>query len=380
MSGVLLPSLMLLLQTVPVLGLEPAQCLAEVPEYPLQSVSGVASSPDGQVLVWQELGHEVLRFDSGGAFLGAIGRGGDGPGEFTGAHLVGFRDETLWVYDYSLRRISEFSMNGEFLGLIADKNTLGRFGPRFQVAGLLSGARVVGARRTSKPGESSHRPLVSFGVDPESADAEMVDTLSSVYAVHLGQPLDMGQLSMMVFGPVEESSLWAVSRDGKSTVILRQAPDPEVPEGTFELSFLDESGRTTTSVAYSPKAIDAPLRDSLFEPMVGRFSEAFPDMERSAILRSLRRGFELPKFLPPVAQLVVTQDGGVWVGRAGTISQGRLWEIYSSNGELQGRLRTGPRTTIRTVDRDSVWAAVTDEWDVVSVCRFGLVEKETDRP
>ena len=224
MSGVLLPSLMLLLQTVPALDLEPAQCLAEVPEYPLQSVSGVASSPDGQVLVWQELGHEVLRFDSGGAFLGAIGRGGDGPGEFTGAHLVGFRDETLWVYDYSLRRISEFSMNGEFLGLIADKNTLGRFGPRFQVAGLLSGARVVGARRTSKPGESSHRPLVSFGVDPESADAEMVDTLSSVYAVHLGQPLDMGQLSMMVFGPVEESSLWAVSRDGKSTVILRTRP------------------------------------------------------------------------------------------------------------------------------------------------------------
>jgi hypothetical protein len=66
--------------------------------------NALAVSTRGEFYVTDMLSRRVLRFDAGGAFVEAIGRGGGGPNEFEGpAYLTSVDDSTLAIVD-ALRR------------------------------------------------------------------------------------------------------------------------------------------------------------------------------------------------------------------------------------------------------------------------------------
>ena len=91
--------------------------LVDGPEpYLLYDVTSLRLTSRGQIIVANAGTGEVRVFDSDGAFVGAVGRRGQGPGEYQ--HLTGielFARDSLIVFDRDLRRLSVFSPSGQFL-------------------------------------------------------------------------------------------------------------------------------------------------------------------------------------------------------------------------------------------------------------------------
>jgi hypothetical protein len=79
-------------------------------------VSGLTVVSDGTIWVGDSHQHRILRFDAEGDFLGAIGREGEGPGEFMyPSHLRALPDGNVIVWDPGRIRVSEFSGSGDFV-------------------------------------------------------------------------------------------------------------------------------------------------------------------------------------------------------------------------------------------------------------------------
>lgn len=122
-----------------------------------QYVTDAFFSAAGELVV-VESGGDIHFFDLHGAAIGSAGGSGDGPGEFrmiAGAGAVG---DTIWVYDYSHRRLTYLDLNGEILsvhpleGEDASLMPVGRLGDGFLLGstyrpGAAAEAGRLGLRR-----------------------------------------------------------------------------------------------------------------------------------------------------------------------------------------------------------------------------------------
>ena len=81
----------------------------------LVSVGGLAVSDAGWFAITQRQEHAIRFFDMSGSPLGRIGRQGRGPGEFEGISSIGWKADTLWVWDFQQRRITYISPRREFV-------------------------------------------------------------------------------------------------------------------------------------------------------------------------------------------------------------------------------------------------------------------------
>ena len=96
-----------------------------------------------RVYVPQEMSGRVRVFDArSGESLYAMGRSGEGPGEFRLIGVIGWTADTLYVTDFLLARISYFSPDGDFY----------RTGPMLRMTGGGNhiGIRPVGVTATGK--------------------------------------------------------------------------------------------------------------------------------------------------------------------------------------------------------------------------------------
>ena len=80
------------------------------------NVYDVALGPDGTVFVADAANREVRVFGVDGAHRRTFGREGEGPGEFGRLYSVAWLGGRLLALDSQQGRISEFSIEGEFLG------------------------------------------------------------------------------------------------------------------------------------------------------------------------------------------------------------------------------------------------------------------------
>lgn len=75
------------------------------PGHEFNGISSVTLLPDGRILVANADIPELALFDSAGAFLGAVGRRGQGPGEWAGTlALWPWAADSIAVYDAGVQR------------------------------------------------------------------------------------------------------------------------------------------------------------------------------------------------------------------------------------------------------------------------------------
>jgi hypothetical protein len=105
-------------------------------------VADVTVSGD-TLFVLQPQDQQIALFDRGGARLGALGRAGEGPGEFRLPTAFGWHEDRLWVADSQLRAITLFDPHGRTLDRVTPRVPAGD-GETFRMAGLLADGTVLG--------------------------------------------------------------------------------------------------------------------------------------------------------------------------------------------------------------------------------------------
>lgn len=119
------------------------------PETGLTRVGDVIVMGD-RLLVTQDLERRVRVFSLTGDFLGFIGRGGEGPGEFRSVGSAGLHDGRVWVHDRSSRRFQYFDAEGSFVSSVRIGDHPSLLGARVQGV-IQDGSRLLKHKASTAP-------------------------------------------------------------------------------------------------------------------------------------------------------------------------------------------------------------------------------------
>jgi hypothetical protein len=320
-------------------------------------VDGVRELAGGQVVATDQVERSVFLVDFGTGRRQAVGRPGDGPGEyrFPLAPLAG-QVGAVWLPDATLRRIQVVTPEGRLTA-----------GPRWATAEVPGG--VGNPRGTDNQGR------IYF--EGSSFDADRGAFLDSVAVFRWNPGENRGSVLTRVWSGgrvrVGEASLarsitpyphldaWAVLPDGQVAIIHHNP---------FRLDILGTDGtvRRGAAIPHTPLPVTAADR------------QAFRD--RTAALRSSAmivgggsgppsRGpqfadEDFPRTMPPfiAAAVRVTPEGEIWIGRSHAATD-RTWryDIFDASGRHVGVATLRRGATVVGFGRGSVYVARTDPDD-----------------
>ena len=314
---------------------------------------------------WQT--QEIRVFDSGsGAHLFTIGGRGDGPGEFRQSWSLGFDAEgTAYVYDYRHRRLSVFSESGELQRSDPMPSSLG-FGPRpshVTRTGTLLGHIPRTMERIPADG-STARDTVRIWTMPLDGTAP---TLVWEAPGALWYFQDRQQVVVPYTGilpaPYAGGSLQGFWND--RVYVTDDAGEASYsvygPAGLERRVVIDRAPRQIDG--FSPTMFVEHMRRRRFpESLLGIYEEHLADMPIPEAQRSWDR-------------LVVTDQGGAWLLRAGDAEgamagvppDDRVWDAFDAEGVFVGHIRLPANVSPVQVSGQSVLTIVRDELGRVTV-------------
>lgn len=354
------------------------------PDVALSQVTDVVPLPDGRVAVGTNMPPRALVFEADGSLSTAVGREGEGPGEFSWvASVVELPGDSLAVWDSSRRRISVFTADGALareLDLSDTAPASARAVPDDRVtAGVThllpagSGAMIVWGEGMFGP-----RPAEATVLRPElpahriGPDGEVLATYGPLPGMTI---LAGGQVGMLPlpFG----ARTYATTSDGDLVV------------GTAESTELRVYGPDGALV----RVVRWPDRERAVRgDLLARWSEMLDAIPEG--LREDVRSMPRPERVPAYEGLVSTDGGEILVGDysgpLGLLSLRRTdfgpeafrperrmptrrWLVFDGDGTLTARLETPEGFEPCAVRDGRVWGVFSDELDVESVRAYGLL-------
>ena len=364
----------------------------------VSSVMDLAIGPDSALHVAQAMEPSVTVFSLDGQVLRRIGRAGRGPGDFELlARGVGWIGDTLWVAD--LNRIQLFTTDERVPAqVIQFSRSVPEEGSRLGPGRMLSDGTLIGRRRTT-----DGRAWSSRGENPGlalrrlSRSGEVLDTIAIVEwpgnAIEHERDARLfpGQHPLRDLAPIGlREYLTALKPDGSAVVRIGKVHEDATPP-TFNLLVISIRGDTLLhrSVEYEPRevtsAMERRLADEYAGWRAGDYSPASwgPRLTESTLerrRRAARQVFWVPERLPPVRQVVAGMDGTIWLLREMREDRVDTWEIYDSDGTLEGTVEIAhgrsslvpwdPRLAVALAGRDEVWGATYDDFGVPYIHRY----------
>ena len=298
-------------------------------------VVGLARLPDGRVAVLSSANRQIYLFEPSGTLSTTIGRGGEGPGEFTRPeHLQYLPPDTLVVWDYHMSSIDYFDTGGALLRERkvdyarlrervhgATSESLRRPFPdgSFVVSVSSSRANADSSSSDCSPGRSWGPPIGPGGVQPGPAVAwtwparEYMRVDSAYSAQRLG-------CSGMIATGGDPPSIYAPGKDGN-----------EIRQLTFDGVLLRIIRRTTEPVPITAKGRRAE-EDRVFREFEAR--GLMPPPRGAMDEGDTRTSYAW------VAGLMVDTEGHLWVQEWSTSESGRpdQWSVLSPDGRWLGVL------------------------------------------
>jgi len=326
------------------------------PEYEFFRIRNAARLPDGRIAVANAGTNEVRLHDPDGKFLMAVGRSGQGPGEFQRLTSVRpYRGDTLVAFDYWAKRIT----------LVASSGEVGRVTTLFDLNGSLNdlyafsdGRFLLHTSAITAMANAQGRirvpaPLVLLGADGLVDDTVAVVLGFETYVFDRGDarpPLPHQVYvtvcdSLTYVGEGETFEFRAFSADGTLRQIVR------LPE--YDLG-VPEAVRDSLRVAMLEQELPPQLR---------------PTMEAMANSIPARR--------PAYSGLSVDPAGYVWVQEF-TLStaisqQPPRWLVFDPSGVWMGVVELPPNFDLYEVGEDYVLGRSRDEMEVETVRLLRLV-------
>lgn len=329
----------------------------------LTTIHWLGVSRSGAIIAAQRMDGNLRVYDPTGRLLKVLGRTGGGPGEFGSIGLSGWTDDSLWVHDASLGRVSYVRADA----------TLGEPRPtptvptsalhpglaRMSLGTAPSALYSDGSTLFKLPVQPPQGTLGGFGrreaywlVDPKGGAKQSV--LGSV-----GEPCTVKFEGGFIFKPFCRESILRESPDGMHLAVL----DP-VDDSTVEVAMMRRDG----TVVWRRRIVSAatPLTSAAWDSVIA--SRVNPRM--APPMREAFAALKAPARLPPVRNLLVGRDGSLWIEGWG--KNVRPWTVLRQDGSTLGVVTLPGRARLTVADLKQIWTIELDQDDLPSVVRYRL--------
>lgn len=320
----------------------------------LASVHIAALTPANTVLLYDAMEVVLLEFRFDGEYLGRIGQEGEGPGEYRRVDNVGFRGDTLWVYDMRLQRLSYY-LHRE---LLRTEPVPGGGDPiRTNTTGLLANGRVLNSTVTMAQDSAT----VWLG-----GEEGLVDTLATVaFGAPAFVEADFEGALRRLPNVFKDRPLHVLAADGSGALIIeRLRPTSSAPH-SYRIILHREGETRSRTLSYTP----SPLADyelDRFNSYVSAYAEQvgprmgwthakFEDMFETAM--------DLPRFAVPVYDAELQSSGQIWLATQSD-ERGTTWVSFDPNLS-KGRSFIAPSgERVYDIEGGRILTVWQDEWDV----------------
>lgn len=358
------------------------------PDYTLTEIAELAVAPDGRIYSLHPEEALIRRWSPAGEALGTIGRRGEGPGEFMSLWHLGWRGDSLWVFDVHTSRISFFDTSGLYLGALtpalvaptAEQAARLIFPPR--PAGLLGDGSIHGATQVASAAVVEGR-VTSIAHVRMNPDGSIIDT---VVTVPIGREsvlrVGFGGGGMVSRQPFGDGVLATLTRDGRSFLMVERPASRSGGRSEFRLHRVELDGDTvySRSFPYVPVPIPADTIESYINAKVGSlqgFTAPRGGSPSSRWLGAVREAMYTPDFYPPVSELVAGRDGTIWMALNPSNEITTEWLVLGDDGEVIGTVALPRAMNLMVAERSMVWGTERDEFDVDYIVRYGITFPET---
>jgi hypothetical protein len=340
----------------------------------LTRVAALAVDERGTIYAGHSREGVVRIFSSDGGYLRAVGRSGQGPGEFQQILSLGLQGDSLWVVDDLNSRISFFSsMDGSFIG---DERTSGLgvlVRGRTAAGSLLAVPREAAMSRAISSGTVGEVPLMLY-VGSQVDTVTQIPVANSVWEI--SDPQQPGGIRTYRDQPFSDEDLVRWNPQGTEVVRVVRRGSAGVAPHVFRVIRTNVTGDTlfVGDFPYDPIPIDPSAVDLLVEQVAQEMARVplpgVPTADRAATLA--RSTLFSPAFHPPVSDAVLGKDGTVWLRREESGQSTVQWNVLSGAGELLATTQTPMALRAMAVDACRVWGVETDELDVPYIVRYRL--------
>jgi len=314
----------------------------------VNTIASLVQGPDGLLYVVMRRQASITVLQPDGQLVRIIGSRGDGPGEFQSAGAIGWRNDSMWVMDPQLQRVSWFDRTGTFL--TSEQR------PSRDLTPTLSGGYLG---------------MVGLGVDAQETEVQ--------FQPAAGQPLSpIARLKWTRGGfmiPIGSDGGIVGSHPMKDSPQLArhlatgELAVVEMPGGTSEVRV---SWHTPESALAHQRTVTlaAPLLDvDAWEAfLAGHFSGPGPTISLPDVMSRIAK----PDRWPPVTRVLMDGLRRVWIRGAANDSASVTWTIVAPDSRPPAAASLSPELRLLAIAGDTVWAVEPGPDDLDVVTRFLL--------
>ena len=319
-------------------------------------ILGIEVGRDRSIYVLSPTQAWILQLDARGVLRRRIGRSGSGPGKFGRPVAMGWRGDTLWVADQSLRRVQYFSPDGRLIRT--------RPGDRWGHLIPLADGSYLAGRGLALDAEQA--PVIHV-----TADLKRTDTVAILRWRALPQlRIPTGSGSFIVGAArFTDRAEWVVAPRGDAIYLIEPDPNPTAGTAAIRVRALEPSGRMRWGkrIPYQPVA----LSNRRFEEAVEELASGHDGagrIDRVAVRKAMAR----PEFLPALAQSLVATNADLWLRWEQDPDVRPEWTVLDRQGRIKGRFRFPAGVNPLRIDGDRAYAVITDSDDLPELVRYRI--------
>jgi hypothetical protein len=329
------------------------------PAYALDRVRMANRLPDGRIVILNGGSSELLFYDSTGLHLRTVGGAGLGPGEYRILVSVAVIDDSLWVFDGGLGRVSVLELHGNYVRSFRLDPTADPTRPLrlYRLAGALTDSSFV-LLPWLFPAHTRPQSLV-FWDEVEnllySRNGRLLRTIAPASGMEIQARARPQSTTLRQFG---RQSATAVS----DSLLYYSAAE------RFEIRAYDGNGRLRRIIRFDhePVQVTGERWRQLWRRAVATQDDDIgePHSQWEAV--------DLPDREPAHGSRMVVSDGGdLWIEEYAHPWEDVIpgWHVFAPTGQWLGVVRAAARLEIHQV---GTWGVLASRRDRLGVERVGI--------
>lgn len=353
------------------------------PAYAFGSIDGLQVDGDGNLYTLHPQEQTIRRWTADGRPAGTIGRGGEGPGEFTTPSRLGWRGDSLWVFDSRNYRVSFFMPDGTFHGNLTPRVDLGAAGAAAdggypaRPSSLLGDGSILAVT----PGFSQdivEGQLTRLAWVRMSVEGRVLDTLTLLPvgpATTLGVLQDGG--GTFTRQPFGDAPVAALTENGSALLLLERSAASTAEPAEFRLTLLNLEGDTAYSrgYAYAPVPIPRERVDSAVQAISETLHGFIGERTATTLpqwIGWVGEAMYAPPYHTPVERVLPGRDGTVWLSLHPPTPGEPEWLVLDDAGEPLAKVDAPDEMNVMAADRSALWGTEQDALGVEYIVRYGL--------